>query len=188
MSFFPLHYKESRSSKGAFRMRSEVWSGRRRLRMDSQSIPGRLWASVSPVLRPGREVLSLELGPRRAGNARPDQSQEAWPEAESAGKLAGESRSEAPEGERALQERASAPGTSEWRHSLVQRGLWTACAFRRSAPFFSLGRRFKILRGLVVVNKARARIASRERNRLFIPPRPRGEKTLRRVSIGIANE
>ena len=41
------------------------------------------------------------LRQERPGNARLDQSQEAWPGAEPAGKLAGESRSVAPEGERA---------------------------------------------------------------------------------------
>jgi hypothetical protein len=72
----------------------------RRLRADSQSAPGRLRASFTPVLRPVREVQSLDWD--RKGRVTPawTASQEAWPGAEPGGDSPGESRSGAPEGER----------------------------------------------------------------------------------------
>ena len=55
------------------------------LRAVSQTAPGRLWASFTPVLRPVREVQSLDWDRRgRVTPARPA-SQEAWPGAESVG-------------------------------------------------------------------------------------------------------
>src|SRR5271167_1856984 len=63
--------------------------------------PGRLRASFTPVLRPVREVQSLDWD--RKGRVTPawTASQEAWPGAEPGGDSPGESRSGAPEGERA---------------------------------------------------------------------------------------
>ena len=81
----------------------------RRLRADLQPAPGRLRASFTPVLRPVREMQSLDWD--RKGRVTPawTASQEAWPGAEPRGQSLGESRSGAPEGERAPNWRASTP-------------------------------------------------------------------------------
>ena len=90
-------------SRDAFRMRSAVWSRARRLRAVSQTAPGRLWASCSPVLRPGRGVLPLDWDRRGRVTPAGPESQEAWPGAEPRCESPGESRCGAPEGERAPQ-------------------------------------------------------------------------------------
>jgi hypothetical protein len=104
--------------------KAERW---RRLRADSQSAPGRLRASFTPVLRPVREMQSLDWD--RKGRVTPawTASQEAWPGAEPRGQSLGESRSGAPEGERT--DRKVRCRASQARPRSTR-------AFRRSAPLF----------------------------------------------------
>jgi hypothetical protein len=107
----------------------------RRLRADSQPAPGRLRASFTPVLRPVREVQSLDWD--RKGRVTPawTASQEAWPGAEPGGDSPGESRSGAPEGERASVN-SPLPRPAH-RHVVTQAGVARTkrtCAFRRFAP------------------------------------------------------
>jgi hypothetical protein len=111
-------------------------------RAGSQPAPERLWASFSSALRPKREVLSLELGLERAGNARPARSQEAWPEAEPGCESPGESRSGAPEGERApTLARVRAPASAGGNACRCGADLgWMRLSARRFPRFFS-GRR-----------------------------------------------
>ncbi len=109
----------------------------RRLRADSQPAPGRLRASFPPVLRPVREMQSLDWD--RKGRVTPawTASQEARPGAEPRGQSLGESRSGAPEGERAptfgaLPRPAHIQAVT---FGCVARTL-VGCASRRSAPLF----------------------------------------------------
>ena len=109
----------------------------RRLRADSQPAPGRLRASFTPVLRPVREMQSLDWD--RKGRVTPawTASQEARPGAEPRGQSPGESRSGAPEGERASVN-SPHPRPAHWQAATsagVARTL-VGCASRRSAPLF----------------------------------------------------
>ena len=148
----------------------------RRLRADSQPAPGRLRASFTPVLRPVREVQSLDWD--RKGRVTPawTASQEAWPGAEPRGQSLGECRSGAPEGERAptfgaLPRPAHIQAVT---FGCVARTL-AGCASRRSAPlgFFRGG-----LRICFVVSKPRAR-PRRENGILLSAPPKRGRATIR---------
>jgi len=148
----------------------------RRPRADSQSAPGRLRASFTPVLRPVREVQSLDWD--RKGRVTPawTASQEAWPGAEPRGQSLGECRSGAPEGERAPTFGAL-PRPAHWQAATsagVARTL-AGCASRRSAPlgFFRGG-----LRICFVVSKPRAR-PRRENGILLSAPPKRGRATIR---------
>jgi hypothetical protein len=91
----------------------------------SKSAPGRLWASFSPVLRPVREVLSLDWD--RKGRVTPAStaSQEAWPGAEPRGDSRGESRKWSA-GRRAHRSQGALPCLASTAPRLR--------AFRRSAP------------------------------------------------------
>ena len=82
-------------------MRSDSAERVRSPRAVSQTAPGRLWASCSPVLRPVRGVHPLDWDRRRRVTPAKPTSQETWPEAELEAKVASESRGEAPEGGRA---------------------------------------------------------------------------------------
>ncbi len=109
-------------------------------RAGSQPAPERLWASFSSALRPKREVLSLELGLERAGNARPARSQEAWPEAEPGCESPGESRSGAPEGERAPTFGARPrPGIGRRQRLSMRRGPWLDAPFGAPLPSLFFG-------------------------------------------------
>jgi hypothetical protein len=82
------------------RVLSKVERGRS-LRAALRTAPGRLRASVTPVLRPVREVQSLDWDRWRRVTPAEATSQEAWPGVEPANlRVTGESRGEAPEGER----------------------------------------------------------------------------------------
>ena len=110
----------------------------------------------------------LPLDWDRRGRVTPagTESQEAWPGAEPGCESPGESRGEAPEGERAPDWRASAPGHRQAATFVGAARTLVGCAFRRSASLFlPEGESFLG----VVVGKARARMASRERLLLFEP-------------------
>ena len=106
----------------------------------SQTAPGRFWASFTPVLRPVREVQSLDWDRRgRVTPARPA-SQEAWPGAEPVG--ASQLARAAVERRKASAPEAPANGNirlrgARWAPSGTAKSVR---AFRRSAPFIYLGR------------------------------------------------
>jgi hypothetical protein len=105
-------------------------------RADLQSAPERLWASFSSVLRPRCGVLPLDWDRRGRVTPAGTESQEAWPGAEPGCKSPGESRGEAPEGERAPYWRASAPGHRQAVTFAGAARKLVGCAFRRSASLF----------------------------------------------------
>ena len=123
------------------------------------SAPGRLWASRPAARGPRREVLSLDWD--RSGRVTPAQpaSQEAWPGAESGGHSPGESRSRAPEGERAPKAdelrrlRTLVCGARRARKASADgdvcrcRAALVGCASRRSAPSFVAGGESIFVRG-----------------------------------------
>jgi hypothetical protein len=139
----------------------------RRLRAVSQTAPGRLRASRPAVLRPRREVLSLNWRARRQVTPAVPTAQEAWPGAECGCQSPHESRSGAPEGERAP--KADAPRkrrglrrapprtrTSGFALSACLHGGhgWMRLSALRS-PLLSWRERFVFCTGLVVANLGR---------------------------------
>ena len=129
--------RQSRSSRDAFARALSEAERVRCFRADLQSAPERLWASFSSVLRPRCGVLPLDWDRRGRVTPAGTESQEAWPGAEPGCESPGESRGEAPEGERApelarFRARASASGNvCRCCAELV------GCAFRRSTSLFS---------------------------------------------------
>jgi hypothetical protein len=145
----------------------------RRLRAVSQTAPGRLRASRPAVLRPRREVLSLNWACAPAGNARLQTAQEAWPGAECGCQSPHESRSGAPEGERAptadalrkrrgLRRAPPRTPTSGFAISACLHGGhgWMRLSALRS-PRLSWPERFVSCTGLVVANLGRLGAASK---------------------------
>jgi hypothetical protein len=184
---------ESRSFEGRFLGASYKAERVRRLRADSQPAPGRLRASFTPVLRPVREMQSLDWD--RKGRVTPawTASQEAWPGAEPGGHSPGESRSGAPEGERAPT--FGALPRPAHRQAVTLTGVartLVGCASRRSAPLFlahDRARRGKrIKRALLLWWLANlGRRARRENGFAYPPPRSeteRGRGTMRSMVEG----
>ena len=162
MSPYRLHPPPSRSAEGPFaRVLSKV-ERERFPRAALRPAPGRLRASFTPVLRPVREVQSLDWDRRRRVTPAGSTSQEAWPGVEPGRlKTSGESRGGAPEGER-LRRAAAVLGTS------AANG-WMRLAALRLPPFWSegLGRAFLQWRG---TTRARRCVARTWRlARVFIP-------------------
>ena len=169
----------------------------------SQTVPGRPRASFTPVLRPAREVQSLDWDRRgRVTPARPA-SQEAWPGAEPAG--ASQLASAAVERRKASAPEARTDGNI--RSCGARRAPpGTATQYAPSGappPFFYLGRV-----GRAFLKRAAnlgCEDASRERDRLSLapgargklfdivdrhhhpPPRTRGRGTTRRVVEGASD-
>ncbi len=143
-------------------------------RADLQPAPGRLRASVSPALRPVREVLSLDWD--RNGRVTPasTESQETWPGVAPPGKACGECRGGAPEGERAPTFGAlpRADGLRRLRKLVCDARTLVGCAFRRSASlgFFCGGGKSSWWLG-----KTRTRDAPREGFSLSAPARSVGQ-------------
>ena len=144
-------FRESRSSRDAFARALSEAERVRCFRADLQSAPERLWASFSSVLRPRCGVLPLDWDRRGRVTPAGTESQEAWPGAEPGCESPGESRGEAPEGERAPDWRASAPGHWQAATFVGAARNWLDAPFGAPPPFFC---RRRIL--LVVVGKARA--------------------------------
>ena len=168
-------FAESRSSRDAFARALSEAERVRCFRADLQSAPERLWASFSSVLRPRCGVLPLDWDRRGRVTPAGTESQEAWPGAEPGCESPGESRGEAPEGERAPDWRASAPGHRQAATFAGAARNWLDAPFGAPPPsslrmILSENRTplFGIMRAGgesifgVVVGKARARIASRE--------------------------
>jgi hypothetical protein len=148
----------------------------------SQTVPGRLRASVTPVLRPVREVQSLDWDRRgRVTPARPA-SQEAWPGAESVG--ASQLASTAVERRKASAPEARRDGNvrSAWRApGPAGHGKKSARLLALRLPSFweAVGRAFLQWRGRP---RMRKRIA---RTMAFIRPHESGGRgTTRRVVEG----
>ncbi len=154
------------------RVLSKVERGRSP-RADLQPAPGRLRVSFTPVLRPVREMQSLDWDRRRRVTPARATSQEAWPGVEPAGRkpLA----RAAVERRKARAPEASASGNIHRRgarriRSMRLRGLG---AFRRSASLLflreDLGRAFLQREGKARMHRRIARTGS-----LYPPPRSGG--------------
>src|SRR6476620_6036387 len=93
---------------------------------------GRLRASFTPVLRPVREVLSLDWDRRRRVTPGESKSQEAWPGVEPAGrKASGQSRGGAPRGERVPPDARRAPSSVLLRKQSEDEGGGTVSGWMR---------------------------------------------------------
>lgn len=114
------------------RVLSKVERGRSP-RAELRPAPGRLRVSLMPVLRPVREVLSLDWDRRRRVTPARSESQEAWPGVEPVGcEPSGESRGRAPKGVRVPLDARPHPRQQAATLVGLMRQL-VGCAFWRSA-------------------------------------------------------